>query len=164
MSGCICLDSSVLIKILVSEEGSEAAARLLETAVDYGLEVVLPSFAWVEVGSVLRQKIKNEAISTAEAEEAWEIFQSLRLITYLETAEIRQLAWKIFAEYDLPTFYDAAYLAVTEIASKGSKTKCEFWTADKKLFNAVKASKNYVRLLGQDEIDFEKPLKSTTHT
>lgn len=156
------MDSSVLIKVLVPEEGSEAAEKLVETAVDYGFEVVLPSFAWVEVGSVLRRKSKNEGISAAEVEEAWEIFQNLRLITYLESAQIRQLAWKMATEYDLPTLYDAAYLAVAEIASERSGEKCEFWTADKKLFNAVKAKKDYVRLLGQDEINFGKPREQET--
>lgn len=162
MSDYICLDSSVLIKVLVSEEGSDAAEKLLEAAVDCGFEVVLPSFAWAEVGSVLKQKVKNEEIPSAGAEEAWEIFQNLRLITYLENAEIRELAWKIAAEHDLPTLYDAAYLAVAEIASKGSRDKCEFWTADKKLFNAVKGSRSYVKLLGKDEIDLRKPRKQET--
>lgn len=158
MNGCICLDSSVLIKLLVFEEGSEAAENLLEAAIDSNLNVILPAFAWVEVGSVLRQKVKKEEISIEEAEEAWQIFQNLKLITYLESDEVRQLAWKIAIEYDLPTLYDAAYLAVAEIVSKNSKTgQCEFWTADKKLFNTVKGSKNYVRLLGLDKIDLANP-------
>lgn len=153
MNGCICLDSSVLIKLLMFEEGSEAAENLLEAAVDSNLKVILPAFAWVEVGSVLRQKVKKGELSSEEAEEAWQIFQEFKLITYLESDEIRQLAWKIAIEYDLSTLYDAAYLAVTEIATKNSKTgPCEFWTADKKLFNTVKGSRNYVRLLGLDEL------------
>lgn len=140
------------------EEGSEAAENLLEAAIDSNLNVILPAFTWVEVGSVLRQKIKKKEISIEEAEEAWQIFQSLKLITYLESDEVRELAWKIAIEYDLPTLYDAAYLAVAEIASKNSKIgQCDFWTTDKKFFNTVKGSKNYVRLLGLDKIDLANP-------
>ncbi len=153
MNGCICLDSSVLIKLLVFEEGSEDAEKLLEAAIDSHLEILLPAFAWVEVGSVLRQKVKKREITCDEAEEAWQIFRNLSLITYLESDELRELAWEIASTLDLPTLYDAAYLAVAEIASKNSKGTCEFWTADRKLFQAAKGTKDYVRLLGQ-EVNF----------
>lgn len=148
MSGCICLDASILLKILLPEEGSEAAERLLETAIGSGAEIVMPSFSWVEVGSVLRQKVKRGEISPPEAEEAWQIFQNMKAIEYVDNAEVRDLAWKIAAENNLPTLYDAAYLAVAEIVSKKSKiSECEFWTADKKLYHAVKAKKGYIKLL-----------------
>lgn len=145
MSGCICLDASILLKILLPEEGSEDAERLLETAIGSGVEVVMPSFSWVEIGSVLRQKAKRKEISPPEAEEAWQIFQNMSAIEYVDNVEVRELAWKIAAENDLPALYDAVYLAVAEVVSK--KSKCEFWTADKKLYHAVKARKGYIKLL-----------------
>ena len=57
MSSYVCLDSSVLIKLLSWEEGSEVAAELMEKIVANELSIVLPSFAWAEIGSVLRQKV-----------------------------------------------------------------------------------------------------------
>lgn len=45
MSDYVCLDSSILVKLLTWEEGSEAAAELMERIAASGQKVVLPPFA-----------------------------------------------------------------------------------------------------------------------
>jgi predicted nucleic acid-binding protein len=42
----------------------------------------------------------------------------------------------------LPRAYDTAYLALAQLRN------CEFWTADKRLFNAVSGELDWVRWLG----------------
>ncbi|WP_338835555.1 hypothetical protein [Neomoorella thermoacetica] len=58
------------------------------------------------------------------------------------------MSWDIAAKENLPTLYDAAYLAVAEITAKDSRETCEFWTADERLVNTLGERKKYVKLLG----------------
>ncbi|ACV64147.1 PilT protein domain protein [Desulfofarcimen acetoxidans DSM 771] len=153
MSSYVCLDSSVLIKLLTWEEGSDAAAELMEEIAANELSIVLPSFAWAEIGSVLRQKALRKEIMVEEAEESWRIFRRLRNITYMDDEEVMNTAWQISTEEKLSTLYDASYLAVAETVTKQSNEVCELWTADKRLVNSLKG-KEYVKLLR----NFEKPL------
>jgi len=148
MTGFICLDSSVLIKLLAWEDGSETAAELMERIVANELSVVLPSFAWAEIGSVLRQKVLRKEITVEEAEESWRIFRRLRNITYIDGDEIMNTAWRISTDEKLSTLYDASYLAVAETVAKQSNEVCEFWTADKKLVNSLSGKKQFVKLMG----------------
>ena len=87
MSDHVCLDSSVLIKVLTLEEESELAAQLLERIFENNQVVVLPSVAWAEIGNVLRQKVARKEINSYEAEaagvSAWQ--KIYRLSTMLPT-------------------------------------------------------------------------------
>ena len=51
LSDYTCLDSSVLIKILEKEENTEKAVRLMNTIISNPKTIVLPDFAWAEVGT-----------------------------------------------------------------------------------------------------------------
>jgi len=150
MNSYICLDSSVLIKLLVNEEDSDKAASLMELVVNNRMTVVLPDFAWAEVGTVLRKKVARGLISPEQAEIAWESFNSLGVITFVNDISVMRTAWRIADEESLPTLYDAAYLAVSVILSKQNGEECEFWTADKRLVNSISSRKQLVKLLGNE--------------
>lgn len=149
MNSSICLDSSVLIKLLVNEEGSDKAASLMEMVVNNRMTVVLPGFTWAEVGTVLRKKVARKLISSEQAENAWESFNSLGIITFINDMSVMRAAWRIADEEALSTLYDAAYLAVSEILSRQNGEECEFWTADKRLVNSISSKKKFVKLLGE---------------
>lgn len=145
--GTYCLDSSVLVKLLVPEEGSDEAAALVKRIISTGCRLIAPAFAWAEVGTVLRKKVKSGLISESEAEETWARFVSLS-IDYVEDASIPQMAWRICTKFDLPTMYDAAFLAVSEKAAEDSQSVVEFWTADRELVESLgRLVPPYVRLL-----------------
>ncbi|WP_449241491.1 type II toxin-antitoxin system VapC family toxin [Desulfoscipio gibsoniae] len=150
MSDYICLDSSVLIKLLVREDDSDKAAYLLDQIAAKQQTIVLPDFAWAEVGTVLRKKVARKLIKIEEAELLWEEFNSLDLIMYINDRAVNQAAWRIAKTENLPTLYDAAYLAVCEIISRQTNEICVFWTADERLVNSLKNIKNRdtVKLLG----------------
>ena len=67
-----CLDTNVVIKHLVPEEGSDQATQLVRTLVTGNVTLVSPSWAWAEVGSVLRKKMASRLLRQAEADEAWQ--------------------------------------------------------------------------------------------
>ena len=145
MNEYICLDTSVWIKYLTWEEGSEAAQRLLDDIREHHQTIVLPDFAWAEVASVLRRKVRAGWVTKDEAEIIWESFRQLGM-TYIHGDELMETAWRISREEDLPTVYDAAFLAVAELYS-GKEEICEFWTADEKLAKMSGGCLRYIRLL-----------------
>lgn len=145
----VCLDTSVWIKALTGEEPealSDAAAALLEAACTDRL-VVAPAFLWVEVGSVLRKKLRLGLLTAEEAAATWDAFRALP-VTYRDGPDVRARAWELAAAYDLSTLYDAAFLACAEAEAGGPAT---FWTADERLVSQLGDRRPaYVRLLGRD--------------
>jgi len=146
MSNFICLDSSVVIKFLTWEEDSEKAVKLFENILDSHKTIVLPNFAWSEIGSVLRKKIRSGSISIDEGNELWQSFIDLGIIQYIHNTEIMKMAWNICNIENLPTLYDAAYIATAKLHTTGESI-CEFWTADERLINSVTENKALVKNL-----------------
>ena len=128
------------------EEDSNVATELLQRVIERKQLIVLPAFAWAEVGSVLRKKRRKNDLAAQEADDLWLEYRQFSGITYLEEDAIMDRAWKISRYFDMPTLYDAAYLAVCEIIQEQTNEVCEFWTADERLVNTVK-NKKYVKLL-----------------
>jgi len=60
-------------------------------------------------------------------------------------------AYEIATLLELPTAYDAQYLAVAE------RYECEFWMADERLHNAVSSRFPSVQWLGSQEVDGDDP-------
>lgn len=147
MSNYICLDTSVLVKVLAEEVDSVKATALMQKVIQDGQLIVLPSFAWAEVGTVLRKKCRNNDLSVQEADDLWLEFRQFPGIEYLSDDSVMDRAYKISRYFDLSTLYDAAFLAVTEIAGERAGERCEFWTADEKLINLLNGRRNYVMLL-----------------
>ena len=63
-------------------------------------------------------------------------------IKTIHVPQQRERAWEIAREFQLPTVYDATYLALAELR------QCEFWTADEKLFKRVRDKLSFVQWLG----------------
>ncbi len=143
MADGVCLDSSVLVKILTPEAGSEAAATLAADAAG----IFAPAFAWAEVGSALRRKVRTGAIDAERAVRCWTALLDLQ-VTFVDGDAVRRRAWELAAALDLPTLYDAAFLAVAELAPGGPYP---MWTADERLVAAVGTRHPLVRRLSTAE-------------
>ena len=121
----------------------QAEALVLE-AIETTVRLVAPAFAWAEIGSVLRKKIRINLLSPEQAKDCFDDFCQLP-IDYIDTNQIRARAWDIAQQYQMPTLYDAAFLACAESVG----VDCQFWTADKTLLNQLgQARPAYVRELG----------------
>ncbi len=142
-----CLDTSILIKAFVAEEGSAESSALLRKIISGGHRLIMPAFARVEVGSVLWKKVRAGLLSESEARATWRRFLSLAT-EYVEGREIQEKAWEITARYNLSVMYDAVFLAVCEIFAQDAQDIVEFWTADRELvLSLVPKPPEYVRLL-----------------
>ncbi|MFN2569836.1 MAG: type II toxin-antitoxin system VapC family toxin [Candidatus Dormibacteria bacterium] len=128
----VCLDAGVWVKALAAEELSDEAASMLASATGAG-RLVAPAFCWAEVGSVLLKKARTGQLTAEEAADAWCDFQAMD-ITFIDTPEMQGRAWQMAVSFQLPTVYDTAYLACTELAEATSRS---FWTADDALLRAL---------------------------
>jgi predicted nucleic acid-binding protein len=134
----VCLDSGVWIKFLVKEEPvemSQAAVEVVRSSIA-DAHIVAPAFAWAEIGSVLRKKVRQSIHLPLEVAEAWRQFGRMP-IEYVDLPAIRMRAWHMAESYQLQTLYDAAFLACTEAAPAGPDATREFWTADAQLLDAL---------------------------
>ncbi len=146
------VDTSVLIGYLTPDEREDAATALMLGLLSGGARLVAPEWMWVEVGSVLRKKEQRHLLTAAEAEGAWRDFLTLPFEPVAGQA-LAERAWELARRYDLPTLYDAAWLASVEICGdSGGGTAAEFWTADRALLRALGSPRPpYVRELAARE-------------
>jgi predicted nucleic acid-binding protein len=79
-------------------------------------------------------------MSFDEAQKAYIILDSVP-VEIINSSSARQLAREIAKQFNQRFVYDANYAALAEIYN------CEFWTADKVFYNAVKSDLKYVRYL-----------------
>jgi predicted nucleic acid-binding protein len=133
-----CLDTSVWIKYLCPDEQSEAATKVVTQALTERL--ISPSFAWAEIASVLRKKVRSSLLTADEAQQLYTAFCSFP-IEYVDTQNIRLRAWEIAEQYQLLTLYDSVFLAVAEIES------AQFWTADQALLRKLIPLPLYIHAL-----------------
>jgi len=142
VSRVLCLDTSVLIAYLVPDEDEAKADALVLEAVTGTARIIAPAFAWAEVGSVLRKKIRMGLLTPEQAQGCYEDFGNLP-IDYLNEESVRVRTWELAEQYQLPTLYDAAFLACAESES------AEFWTADRVLLKQISPLPAYVHQLGE---------------
>jgi predicted nucleic acid-binding protein len=128
----LCLDTSVIIKYLTPESGGEVAAALVTRGFGQSAGLVAPAWAWAEVGSVLRKKVRTGVLGSADAGSIWADFLDLPILQ-VESTLLKRRSWEIAERFGLHTLYDAAFLACTEIAPPGDARRREFWTADARL-------------------------------
>jgi predicted nucleic acid-binding protein len=127
------LDSSILVKLVITEPGSEKARSRLRKALEGGYSLHTVDIALSEGLNALWKHAKlykafeeEEALSAAR--DLAEIYDGLNILTtreLLEDAMESALTWKI-------TVYDSLYVAAAR------KLKAILYTADQKLYYASK--------------------------
>lgn len=135
------IDASAALKWqFKEEEASEAAIALLEDFVEGKIELITVTLFPYEILSALNVAIKRGRISEAIGQKA---------LTYLTSLGIEEkifdnligTTFKIARKYHLST-YDCAYITLAE------REECNFYTGDKKLFNAAKVHLPKVQWIG----------------
>ncbi len=145
-SQVVCVDASLGLKLVLAEEDSPLAQKLWAGWIDREVEIVSTHLWAFEVTSVIRNKVHRAEITPEEGEKAFTLIhrQGVRL---LYPDGLHRRAWEMAKHFDRPAAYDAHYLALAEMLG------CEFWTADEKLYNAVKQELPWARWLGELAMD-----------
>ncbi len=141
----ICLDASIVVKLLVRESDSYDAIALLDRARERGCEFVAPTLLRYEVVNTLWQRVRRSFIEPGDGLTGIERL-AIYQIRYYDSSELSQQAWALTQRLSLSAAYDAHYLAVAE------HQRCAFWTADRRLAIAAADWSGDLRLLGRDPI------------
>ena len=138
----VCVDSSVLIKLVVDEPDSHQAVDLWRQSLVEDRLPVAPALLPFEVTAILRKCVHQGRLSRELAAEALDLASALGL-EILTFDGLHRQALQLAQRFSRPTAYDAHYLALAQ------ELGCPFWTADRKLYESVSAELPWVHLLSQ---------------
>jgi predicted nucleic acid-binding protein len=141
MSSPVCVDASLILWTLIPSPLSDQAEAALQKWHQERVTLVAPALFAFEVTSSLRRLVYLKAITPDEGEKAFERFLQIG-VRLSHRRGIFPLAWSLANRFDLPRTYDTAYLALAQLRN------CEFWTADKRLCNAVSKDLDWVKWVG----------------
>jgi predicted nucleic acid-binding protein len=83
-----CIDTSLWIPYLLPEPLQPQARALITPWLGSGESLVAPGFAWAEVGSVLRKKVRMGLITTSQSTGFYDDFCQMP-IKYLDNNTVR---------------------------------------------------------------------------
>ena len=141
MKSQVCVDASLALKLVIAEEDSPLAHALWDTWVEEGVEIVSPPLLAFEGISVIRSKVHRGLVPPDEGELMFKAFRAQR-VKLLYPEGLHERAWEMANRFHRPQAYDSHYLALAEMLG------CELWTADERLYNAVKEELPWVKRPG----------------
>ena len=133
------VDASVVVKWLNPHEPLADKANLIRDDYERGqVSLLVPAFWDYEVANGINKAVARGHLNEEEGREAIALLLAVR--AQKEPLPSPQESYELARRYQR-SIYDSWYLHLAE------KTACEFWTADQKLYNAVKDKVLLVRWL-----------------
>lgn len=125
--GGFVVDTSVAIKWLIDEDGSDEAMTLRDA------DLVAPALLRIEAGNVLRSLAAGQALSALEARELFEFLQTAPVAIVDHDDDLERCALEIAMEIGHPV-YDCVYLALAQ------RLKRTLVTADRRFLRGLAGS------------------------
>ncbi len=135
----ICVDASFVVR-LVLDGADGPAATLWNRWLSEREEFAAPSLLGYEVTNALHRYRAAGHIDSNQCVAALDAALGLGVVLY-EGADVHRRALALAARLQRPATYDTHYLAVAE------KLGAPFWTADLRLYNAVRERLKWVHTL-----------------
>jgi predicted nucleic acid-binding protein len=136
----VVLDSSVVAKWFLPEVLTDQALLLLDRWTSNNIEVIAPTFLFIEVSNIIWKKQRANQITPEEGEQMVVNLLNLNIPT-VEGEPFLRRAYQMARHYDR-TVYDSLYLAVAE------GLDASFVSADQRLCNSVSINLAFVQYLG----------------
>ena len=140
----VVVDASIAVKWAINENDSHVALALLTNCAATEVVMIAPTLLISEVTNILYRAVKRGALPYEDAKLSLKsiIFPALTLdMVNVCLPDFFLNVIEQTNKFNLPATYDAHYLALAE------REQCEFWTADKRLYNSVKGQLSWVRLM-----------------
>jgi predicted nucleic acid-binding protein len=140
MSDVVVVDASLALKWVLAESDSNTAVILLHQWTDEGISVIAPALFSYEVTNTLYRQAVAGKLAYEEAKQGLtDLFSVGVLLKFSQYEDVSTQAMEFAHQLNLPATYDAHYLALA------LHENCEYWTADKSLWNIVKGKFSWVR-------------------
>ncbi|WP_414623644.1 type II toxin-antitoxin system VapC family toxin [Calothrix sp. CCY 0018] len=136
----VCVDASLIVRFLTDGSPDSVYQQKWDEWETQEYTIVAPTLLVYEICNAFHRAVIAQQITSNEGEELLKRAVNLGVRFYGD-AQLHQQAFKIAQRYSLPATYDAHYLALAE------RLSIELWTTDKRLFNGVKSSLSWVKLL-----------------
>lgn len=136
------LDSGILIASVFPETLTPQARQLLKQWQTDNITLHAPTLLRYEVAAVSRKAVYQGRVTAEEGLRARNRLMSYPITFHLDD-DLLKRGYELAEKYNRPTAYDSQYLAVAEHLS------CDFWTADERMFNAVKEKFPGIHWLGE---------------
>jgi predicted nucleic acid-binding protein len=138
----LCIDTSFVIRLITQPPIHSRYLQLWEQWMNSETEVIAPSLLHYEVCNGLHRQAVANLITFAESEQLLQIALALP-ITLHQDDDLHLRSRSLAQEFSLSATYDAHYLALAE------RFSAEFWTCDRRLFNAVQSRLSWVHLVNE---------------
>ena len=137
----LCIDASVVVKLVLKGEPHRSAARrLLRDSLVNEVKLIAPPLFESEADTVIFKRIYDGKLSLVEAHQALAGLDRIP-VQLLTHPNLRQRAREIAEHFKLSMVYYATYAALAEVRG------CAFWTADKEFYDTVKTVLPFVKHL-----------------
>jgi predicted nucleic acid-binding protein len=144
MSDVVVVDASLALKWVLSEADSNTAIALLQRWNTANMEIIAPALFTYEATNILYRQVVTHKLSYEEVKKLLTKLLSIGiLLNFAQHREISIRAMELSHRFGLHAAYDAHYLALAE------HEKCEYWTADSRLCNAVRDKLPWVHQLSE---------------
>ena len=146
MTDIVVVDASLALKWVLSEADSNTAIALLQTWNTDKMEIIAPALFTYEATNILYRQVVTNKLSYEEVKKLLTKLLSIGiLLNFVQYRETSIRAMELSHHFGLPAVYDAHYLALAE------HEKCEYWTADTRLWNTVADELPWVRRLSDHQ-------------
>lgn len=151
MKKSVVVDTSLVLKWILNESDSGKALALLTQWTRETVVIRAPALLAYEVANSLYQQVRSGKFSLDAAKQGLtNIVLKGVVLDFSSKLAISTRAVEFAHRFNLPATYDAHYLALAE------HKKCEFWTADTRMWRVVKGELPWVHLLD----DYSSPERS----
>jgi len=145
----VCVDASLPLAFLLRDDEWRATSQRWSDWLLEGEEMVSPAVFRSEVTSAIRLRVYAGKMAVEEGRAA--LTRSLRWPVRIwpesaDSAVLQVRAYELATQLNRPRAYDAQYLAAAEVM------RCDLWTVDKRLFNAVRDHLAWVKWAGESEL------------
>jgi len=135
------IDASVAVKwVMKGEFYRRQARKLLRESHTAGIRLIAPPLFESETESVIQEEVFFGYVSVADADKALRALDRAS-VQVIYDQRVKERARQIARQFNQRRVYDATYAALSELRG------CEFWTADKAFYDAVKAALPFVKYL-----------------
>jgi predicted nucleic acid-binding protein len=145
MTSWVVADSGLYLAIVLKEEHVAKAKALVASWETAEYRIAAPYLFQYEFVSVIRRNVSRGVLPYSEGQSLLERLPQYPVETFTNEL-LLQRAYELASEHNRPTAYDSFYLALAEHLG------CEFWTADLRLFNAVRTKLTWVKWIGNFEL------------
>lgn len=144
MKNTVVVDTSLVLKWILSEADSDKALALLAEWSRDKVAILAPSLLMYEAANSLHQQMKRREFPFEAAKQGLlDILDAGLNLYFSPDMALSIRAIELAGQFRLQATYDAHFLALAETKN------CELWTADTRLWNSVQGKLKWVRSLNE---------------